>query len=282
MLVDGVSVGVVDSYKFKNVKDSHKISASFGNGTLTITPRAGANGAISPHTAQSLGYGSDSLFVITPHTGYHIDDVLVDGHSIGASGSVLFTNVTSSHDVSATFAIDRFTITPVAGANGSVSAPQTLDYGTDSAPVTIAAAYGYRIASVLLDGQSIGASSSVTLQAVTGDHTISASFTRVTFVSKITVPAVSGTLKANKYVTVAGKLTPTHKATVVLQFWQIVKKKPVLKKTVRVTAAGGKWTIKWKFARGPWKIRAQALSATASEGIYSATSWTGYKAMTIK
>ncbi len=49
--------------------------------TWIITPSAGANGAIDPATAQSVLEGTDQAFTITPATGYHIDDVLVDGTS---------------------------------------------------------------------------------------------------------------------------------------------------------------------------------------------------------
>ena len=45
-----------------------------------------------------------------------------------------FTNVTADHTIAATFAIDTFTITASAGANGSISPSgvQTVNYGASS------------------------------------------------------------------------------------------------------------------------------------------------------
>ena len=48
-------------------------------------------------------------------------DVLVDGVSVGAVTSYTFTDVTADHTIEATFAINTYTITASAGANGTIS-----------------------------------------------------------------------------------------------------------------------------------------------------------------
>ena len=48
--------------------------------------------------------------------------MLVDGGSVGAVTSYTFTNVTANHTIAASFAINTYTITATAGANGSISA----------------------------------------------------------------------------------------------------------------------------------------------------------------
>ena len=121
VLVDGVSVGAVTSYTFTNVTANHTIAASFAINTYTITASAGANGTISPAGAVTVNYGADQTFTITPSTGYHVADVLVDGVSVGAVTSYTFTNVTANHTIAASFAIDTYTITASAGANGTIS-----------------------------------------------------------------------------------------------------------------------------------------------------------------
>ena len=75
------------------------------NGTYTITASAGSHGSISPSGSITVNQGSDKSFTITPDTGYSIDDVLVDGSSVGAVSSYTFTNVTEDHTISATFII---------------------------------------------------------------------------------------------------------------------------------------------------------------------------------
>ena len=76
-------------------------------GTYAITPSAGANGSISPATAQTVASGASVTFTITANAGYHIEDVIVNGASVGAVTSYTFNNVTANGSISATFAIQE-------------------------------------------------------------------------------------------------------------------------------------------------------------------------------
>ncbi len=96
MRVDGDPVGPVTSYTFSNVTDDHTISATFAIDTFTITPTAGANGSITPATAQTVNYGANRAFTIEADTGYDVADVLVDGDSVGPVTSYTFSNVTAT------------------------------------------------------------------------------------------------------------------------------------------------------------------------------------------
>ena len=97
--------------------------------------------------------------------------------SVGAVTSYEFTNVTANHTIEASFAIDTFTITASAGANGSIDpiGDVTVDYGA-SQSFTISASTGYHVADVLVDGASVGAVTSYEFTNVTANHTISVSF----------------------------------------------------------------------------------------------------------
>ncbi len=53
----------------------------------------------------SVLYGDEQTFEISPDDNYHVEDVLVDGSSVGAVSSYEFTNVTGGHTIEATFAI---------------------------------------------------------------------------------------------------------------------------------------------------------------------------------
>ena len=103
VLVDNVSVGTVSSYTFNTVTDTHTISTLFAINTHTITSSTGANGTISPLGSVEVGQGTDQTYAIIPVAGYQIDDVLVDGASVGSENSYTFTDVTSSHTISVTF-----------------------------------------------------------------------------------------------------------------------------------------------------------------------------------
>lgn len=77
----------------------------------TVTPSAGANGSISPSTAQVVNSGSTITFTATPDAGYGVNQWLVDGALVQTGGTTYqLTNITSNHTVNVTF--DTVTLTP--------------------------------------------------------------------------------------------------------------------------------------------------------------------------
>ena len=71
--------------------------------TYTITPLAGEGGTILPGESVEVEKGASRTFIITPHTGYLIADVLVDGESKGAISSYTFPNMQANHTIEANF-----------------------------------------------------------------------------------------------------------------------------------------------------------------------------------
>jgi len=144
---------------------------------LTITAGAGIGGSISPLGSVIVNYGGSQTFTISFNAGYHVVDVLVDGISVGAVLSHPFTNVTTNHTISASFAINTYTITATVGANGTVTPPgiTTINYAGNQT-FTISPSVGYEVTDVLVDGSSVGAILSHPFTNVTANHTISASF----------------------------------------------------------------------------------------------------------
>ena len=185
VVVDGISQGAVGSYTFTNVQANHTISATFALKTFVITPTAGTGGSISPATPQTVSYGGNKGFTITPDGCHTIADVLVDGVSVGAVPSYTFTNVTTAHTIHATFAHSgvSYTIAASAGAGGLIAPSGNVSVlcGANQA-FAVAVTPGYYIADVFVDGASVGAVSSYTFTNVQANHTISASFTRQTYV----------------------------------------------------------------------------------------------------
>ncbi|MGI6628558.1 MAG: immunoglobulin-like domain-containing protein [Bacillota bacterium] len=68
----------------------------------TISAAAGPGGTISPKSASVASYGSQT-FTITPDEGYEIEDVLVDGKSVGVVASYTFERINKKHTISAIF-----------------------------------------------------------------------------------------------------------------------------------------------------------------------------------
>lgn len=210
VLADGGSVGAVTSHSFPDISADHTVTVTFERVTYTITPSAGPNGSVTPDTAQNVGSGLDAGFTIIPNPGYLIEDVLVDGVSVGAITSYTFRNVKADHTVHATFMPGTFTITPSAGANGSItpSTVQTVNRGASSPTFQITPSAGYHIADVLVDGGSVGPVASHTFTNVTANHTISASFAMDTFTTTITVTGPGSPISRGVRAVIRGILRP--------------------------------------------------------------------------
>ncbi|WP_076003465.1 InlB B-repeat-containing protein [Dehalogenimonas formicexedens] len=142
---DGI---LTDSRTDANVVADISVSASFAPDVapkLTITPTAGAGGTINPSAAVTVTPGGSQVFAITADAGYYILDVLVDGVSIGAMASYIFTNVVADHTITASFAVNTYTLTYTADAHGTINggSPQVVNFGGSGTPVTAAPDIGY-------------------------------------------------------------------------------------------------------------------------------------------
>ena len=71
-----------------------------------INAVAGEGGSISPSGSVAIAAGGTATFTITPLVGWRIDNVLVDGVSVGQPppSSITFNNVVNTHRLEATFA----------------------------------------------------------------------------------------------------------------------------------------------------------------------------------
>jgi hypothetical protein len=213
--VDGKSVGPVPSYTFSDVKDDHRIKATFEKALFTITPSAGPHGQISPSAPVTVPRGGTQIFSITSDPGYRIKDVVVDGKSVGPVPSYTFTNVHDDHKIKVTFKQTKltFTITPSAGPHGTItpSKPVTVPYaGTKT--FTITPDSGYVVDQVLVNGKDVGSITSYTFKNVQADQTISATFKQTIVTFTITPSAGSnGAIEPSEPVTVpyAGSQTFT-------------------------------------------------------------------------
>ena len=203
VLVDGQSVGPVSSYIFLSIAGNRTIHVTFEEDVYTITASAGAGGAITPSGSVQVPRGANKAFAITPNTGYKVENVTVDGKSMGAVTTFVFSNVTASHTISATFAQLVYQITATAGSGGTItpSGVANINWGA-SQQYTITPSTGYRVKDVKVDNASVGAVNTYTFSNVTGSHTIQAAFEQLTYT--ITASAGAGGSIAPSGVTALG------------------------------------------------------------------------------
>jgi uncharacterized repeat protein (TIGR02543 family) len=125
-----------------NVMANVNVTATFAVDTFTLDYAAGADGSMSGDTSQVVDYGQDGTAVTAvPDTGYHF----VDWSDGSTANPRTDTNVTADVNVTATFAINTYTLDYVAGTGGSLTgdASQVVNYGADGTAVTAVPDTGY-------------------------------------------------------------------------------------------------------------------------------------------
>ncbi|MBX4197952.1 peptidoglycan-binding protein [Candidatus Parcubacteria bacterium] len=176
----------------------------------TINANADIGGSISPGGTLSVDDGTSQTFSIAPSTDYQIDQVLVDGTSIGAASSYTFSSVTTNRTITAKFKKKptqpiNYTIAATAGVGGSITPTGSISVTSGgSQTFTISPNTGFQIQVVTVDGSSAGAPGVYTFSNITGNHTISATFTQ------IPVPTYSVTATAST----GGTISPSGTNTV--------------------------------------------------------------------
>ena len=108
----------------------------------TLTYTAGANGTISGTTPQTVNLGGNGTPVTAvPNAGYHF----VNWSDASTANPRTDTNVTANVSVTANFAINTYTLTYTAGANGTITgtSPQTVNHGANGTAVTAVPNAGY-------------------------------------------------------------------------------------------------------------------------------------------
>jgi hypothetical protein len=167
------------TYTLSNIIASHTVQVTFNILTYTVTPSIGANGTLSPNTATTVTYGSSLAFAAVPNAGYCMGTWSLDGTVVQTGGrSYTLSNITANHTVAVTFPVFTPTVTPSAGANGTIS-PATAAQYTYASNVTFTATpnTGYSVNTWSLDGTVVQTGGTTyTITDIIVSHTVSVTF----------------------------------------------------------------------------------------------------------
>jgi hypothetical protein len=179
--VDGKSVGKVNSHTLTNVQKAQAIAATFAKNPV-ISAKQAVGGTITPTGDVTVAYNSSRSYTITPAAGYEIVNLVVDGKPVAdTDGFYTVTNIIKNTTFTAVFRAlaTHVFVTSSAGAGGTISPLGKVGVlKGGSRAFNIAAATGYRILDVKVDGKTVGAVSSHTLTNVQKAQTIAASFVK--------------------------------------------------------------------------------------------------------
>ncbi|MDD1718062.1 MAG: PKD domain-containing protein, partial [Methanoregulaceae archaeon] len=116
--VNGNPQGAVPSFQFTNVVSDQTIRAEFAIKQFTLTATAGPGGAIAPSGVITVNYGGSQTFLISPDPGFGIQNVFVDGVSVGRNSTLMINNIIRNHNINALFVqppVANFTGSPTIG-----------------------------------------------------------------------------------------------------------------------------------------------------------------------
>ena len=177
--VDSGTVATSTSYTFGAITAGRTLYVTFAIDTFTLSYNPGS-GTLSGTTPQTVAYGSSGTQVtaVAP-TGYHF----TQWSDLVSTASRTDSNLTSNKSVTASYAINTYSVVASTGAHGSISSlgTTTVNYG-GSANYTITPASGYAIDVLTVDGNSVPSpTTSYSFSSITANHTISVTFTLITY-----------------------------------------------------------------------------------------------------
>ncbi|MBF0459632.1 MAG: fibronectin type III domain-containing protein [Nitrospirae bacterium] len=176
--VSGTCSGTLsgNTYTTSAITANCTVNATFTAVTYIVYPSAGDNGTISPATPTTVNAGKTISFTLTPQTGYYAS---AGGGCNGTlSGNVYTTSpINANCTVTAYFYRNIYTVTPSAGANGSISpaTPQSV-VGDHTMQFTVTPYAGYT-ASVSGCGGSLSGNL-YTTGKITANCAVTATFTK--------------------------------------------------------------------------------------------------------
>ncbi|MDD2856745.1 MAG: DUF1566 domain-containing protein, partial [Desulfuromonadaceae bacterium] len=169
-----------NSYSISNVTAPHAVTGSFAIDTFSVTATQTANGTIT--AGGTYNYGSSPVYNITPAANYHITSVTIDGAPAGTINSYTFTNINANHTITATFAIDTFTVGSSLTGNGSITCtPATVNYGGSSV-CTIAPTAGNKLTALtdnagsVFDSATMKNGGTYSISGISSNHDVVATF----------------------------------------------------------------------------------------------------------
>ena len=194
VLLDNMTLPVTsaNTYTLNNVTSNRQLHVEFGTSIpgYSIMYFSDEGGSISPQEGiRWVGSGGNQSFTVTPDSGYIINEVTVNGSSVPvADATNAFTHtlqsVTTHLFVIATFERSMRHIDVSHNFGGSVmlggsaaASHEWVSYG-DAVTFEIAVDSGYRVSSIVVDGNSISTASFPYIQFpyVDGDHNVVVTF----------------------------------------------------------------------------------------------------------
>ena len=184
VIVDGVSVGAVSEYEFKNISADHTIFVEFELIKHSVNVTAVGGGKVD-NPSFTVDYGTDAVINITPDERFVIESITVNGVAWEITEPITISSVKADCEVVINFKQIAFDIDVSVVGGGGTAKGGIVSLGKNRT-VNFIASEGYKVKNVTVDGESLGAISSYTFEGVNASHTVTVEFELESFYINIT------------------------------------------------------------------------------------------------
>ncbi len=243
----GDTAGTSDSISIvMNNSKNDTANFSLKSFQLTVSAQTGGTITVPSVSPATVNYGQATTINAVPNAGYtFVNWTVPNGTATIANAnnaSTTVTLITGNASVTANFTGIFFTINASAGANGSISpaGSKSVPYN-GSQSYTITPNTGFAVANLLIDGVSQAAAPSYTFNNVTANHSISVTFSQITYMLSTAVSPNGG-----------GTVSPSSSTPVNYG----------VNTTITATAAGGYKFVNWVVTTGSGTIASSTSAST--------------------
>jgi len=100
--IDTIAYGPISAYTLTKIqRQGHTIDAEFEFPRIKVI--SATNGRIQPEGIIQVNAGDNKTFTIQPDSGYEIQDVLIDGISVGPQNEIILTNIQKHYTIETIF-----------------------------------------------------------------------------------------------------------------------------------------------------------------------------------
>jgi hypothetical protein len=145
--------------------------------TFIVMPSVSVGGKVTPSNTQTIKANATTSFTLTPEAGFRTSLIVGGTCAKGSWSGATYTTgpVTADCTANFVFALNNYTVSASAGANGSVTpASRIMDYGS-IAKFTVTSAANYKASVTGCGGKLVG--TTYTTGPITADCAVKATFT---------------------------------------------------------------------------------------------------------
>ncbi|KPA13989.1 secreted protein containing PKD domain protein [Candidatus Magnetomorum sp. HK-1] len=148
------------------------------NVEYTITADVGNHGVINQSEKLIVSKGKSIKYRFFPDSGYAINDLIVDGQSMGQLSVYEFKSISDNHTLSISFKLaEKYIISSSAGIGGNIVPEGIININENKTKIfKITPQTGFILQDVIIDNQSIGRVYHYAFKNIQQNHTIHANF----------------------------------------------------------------------------------------------------------